>query len=252
MIMSKIRATVIFFLLLMGFPLLPKMLAYGSAVEPAWTLVKDLKVNDLLKTESGWSAIESIELVNEPVTVYNLSVSSPHTFFANGILAHNKGCSIELNVYGMVLDDPKDYLQITCDPRQGDAATKNVWMYKLDEAEPVAETLAWTKDFTDASCALIERDGYVCQGGCTRLCDCNGNCTWTVAKNTPAPTASPTTTPSSTPTPTNTPTPTVALTFTPTPSPILTPTPTPIMIISPTPFLLLPSKPTPTLRLEIR
>jgi len=63
----------------------------APAEKPAWTVVRDLKVGDWLKTKDGWQQIESIEYVREPITVYNLTVGYPNTFFANGILAHNKG-----------------------------------------------------------------------------------------------------------------------------------------------------------------
>jgi len=59
--------------------------------EGGWVEVKDLNAGDLLKTKEGWIEIESIEYFKEPVTVYNLSVSDPNTYYANGILAHNKG-----------------------------------------------------------------------------------------------------------------------------------------------------------------
>lgn len=63
-----------------------------------WTEVKDLRVGDFLYTRNGWKEIESIEYIQEPTTVYNLSVSYPNTFWANGILVHNKD-----NTWGRVL-----------------------------------------------------------------------------------------------------------------------------------------------------
>ncbi|MFC1727585.1 Hint domain-containing protein [Patescibacteria group bacterium] len=59
-------------------------------LSPGWFQVDKLKIGDLLKTKDGWQEIESIELINQPGSVYNLSVGFPHTFWAGGVLAHNK------------------------------------------------------------------------------------------------------------------------------------------------------------------
>jgi hypothetical protein len=61
-----------------------------QALSGNWVEVKNLQAGDWLQTEDGWEEIESIEYIQQPVTVYNMSVSEPNTFFANGILAHNK------------------------------------------------------------------------------------------------------------------------------------------------------------------
>src|SRR4030042_4652720 len=67
-----------------------------------WVSVSNLEEGDLLKTEGGWVKIESIEYIRELVTVYNLSVSEPNTFFSNGILAHNKDtCPLNHTIYGL-------------------------------------------------------------------------------------------------------------------------------------------------------
>jgi ribosomal protein L31 len=57
--------------------------------------IKPLKINDQVCLETGQIAsithIDHMHLQN-PVLVYNLTASKVHTFFANGLLVHNKGC----------------------------------------------------------------------------------------------------------------------------------------------------------------
>jgi len=85
--------------------------AAKTAVEEtgaAWVKVMDLKVGDLLYTEKGWQEVESIEYVQSdaPFSVYNLSVGGPNTFWANGLLAHNKdNCGVTGIVHGLEAGD---------------------------------------------------------------------------------------------------------------------------------------------------
>lgn len=58
--------------------------------------VESLHVGDRIHAYDGTSRfaaqqILSLERVDRPVTVYNLEVDGPHTYFANGIAVHNKG-----------------------------------------------------------------------------------------------------------------------------------------------------------------
>ncbi|ETO17746.1 intein splicing region domain protein, partial [Reticulomyxa filosa] len=56
--------------------------------------IKQLKVGDQVWLQSGDMAnITSIHTTffKDPVAVYNLTASKGHTFFANGLLVHNKG-----------------------------------------------------------------------------------------------------------------------------------------------------------------
>jgi len=56
-----------------------------------WVEASELEVGDKLKTIDGKTAvIKDIRKVKEPVTVYNLEASSPHNYFADGVLVHNK------------------------------------------------------------------------------------------------------------------------------------------------------------------
>jgi len=61
--------------------------------------IKQLTIGDEVCLESGQMAsithIERMDLQN-PVMVYNLTASKGHTFFANGLLVHNKGCCVIL------------------------------------------------------------------------------------------------------------------------------------------------------------
>jgi len=61
--------------------------------------IKPLKEGDQVCLESGQLA--NITFIHRthfqhPITVYNLTVSNGHTFFANGLFVHNKGCCVIL------------------------------------------------------------------------------------------------------------------------------------------------------------
>ncbi len=57
-----------------------------------WVKVQDLTVGAvLLGRNLEPVVVESIALVDVPVRVYNIEVSGAHTFFAGGVLVHNKG-----------------------------------------------------------------------------------------------------------------------------------------------------------------
>jgi len=63
-------------------------------VNDEWVKVKDLKVGDLLfDKDSNNVTINSIEYVDEVVTVYNFEVDNTHTYFAEDVLVHNKDVS---------------------------------------------------------------------------------------------------------------------------------------------------------------
>ena len=55
-----------------------------------WVKAKDLKVGDILKTVDGESPITSIERIDQPAQVFNFHVNPYETYFAGGILVHNK------------------------------------------------------------------------------------------------------------------------------------------------------------------
>ena len=55
-----------------------------------WTLVEHLQVNDsLFKSDNTFEKIDSIDVIKDEQTVYNVEVNSIYTFFANGYLVHN-------------------------------------------------------------------------------------------------------------------------------------------------------------------
>jgi len=57
-----------------------------------WANAGGLTVGDRLTLLGGGSRdVLSVEVVNRGVRVYNIEVGTDHTFFANGILVHNKG-----------------------------------------------------------------------------------------------------------------------------------------------------------------
>lgn len=67
--------------------------------DKGWTFVKDLKVGDLLVQSDGDTLnIDSIELQNKHVTVYNMTVDEFHTYFVSGlgIWVHNSNCNFSV------------------------------------------------------------------------------------------------------------------------------------------------------------
>lgn len=61
-------------------------------VNGQWVPVSKLAVGDVMSGEAGGPVvIDSIEKADFGVRVYNIAVDGPHTFFADGILVHNKG-----------------------------------------------------------------------------------------------------------------------------------------------------------------
>ena len=57
-----------------------------------WIAAGDLLVGDkILHVDGLEHTIETIELSDEPVTVYNFEVDRTHNYFAEGYLVHNKG-----------------------------------------------------------------------------------------------------------------------------------------------------------------
>jgi intein/homing endonuclease len=56
-----------------------------------WVEASNLKVGDqLINNTLEPIVIESVDIVNKAVRAYNIEVSNTHTFFAQGVLVHNK------------------------------------------------------------------------------------------------------------------------------------------------------------------
>lgn len=56
-----------------------------------WKVVRELTNKDELFGFDGvWQSVKSKVLVKQPLTVYNLHVDQPNTYFAEGVLVHNK------------------------------------------------------------------------------------------------------------------------------------------------------------------
>ena len=69
-----------------------------DTTEYFWTLVEYLQVNDyLFKSDNTFEKIESIDIVKEEQSVYNIEVNSIYTFFANGYLVHNGAACNQTN-----------------------------------------------------------------------------------------------------------------------------------------------------------
>jgi len=69
--------------------------ANGNGNESYAFEIKPLKAGDEVCLESGELACVTYihrTCLKNPVTVYNLTASEGHTFFANGLFVHNKGC----------------------------------------------------------------------------------------------------------------------------------------------------------------
>ena len=56
-----------------------------------WKEIGELSIGDkILHVDGVEHKIESIEQIDEPVTVYNIEVDKNHNYFAEGYLVHNK------------------------------------------------------------------------------------------------------------------------------------------------------------------
>lgn len=64
-----------------------------------WVMAGELRIGDsVLLADNHWEKIRSIEKRGERVTVYNFSVDTYHTYFADGVYVHNnKGRSVFLD-----------------------------------------------------------------------------------------------------------------------------------------------------------
>jgi hypothetical protein len=60
------------------------------ALQNGWTEAGALRPGQLLETSTGLSGLVRVEGLEGPVTVYDISVEPHRTFFANGVLVHNK------------------------------------------------------------------------------------------------------------------------------------------------------------------
>ncbi|MDH5268545.1 MAG: Hint domain-containing protein [Candidatus Krumholzibacteria bacterium] len=57
-----------------------------------WVEARDIRVGDVLAGSDGTAVlVDSVESIDYGVRVFNITVSGNHTFFADGILVHNKG-----------------------------------------------------------------------------------------------------------------------------------------------------------------
>ncbi|MDR6553772.1 polymorphic toxin-type HINT domain-containing protein [Paenibacillus qinlingensis] len=78
-----------------------------------WVLAKDLNVGDLLeKSDGSLVAIETIEVKEENVKVYNFSVQDFHTYFVTnlGIFTHNTSCIPVANYISGLDDDLSKFI----------------------------------------------------------------------------------------------------------------------------------------------
>lgn len=57
--------------------------------------VSPLQIGDCIHTRDGFCALSAIE-PREIVQIYNITVSDPHTFYASGILVHNKSTAAQI------------------------------------------------------------------------------------------------------------------------------------------------------------
>ncbi len=57
-----------------------------------WVVVEDLRIGDEIVGPDGATiVVESMDEIHYGVRVYNIEVDGTHTFFADGLLVHNKG-----------------------------------------------------------------------------------------------------------------------------------------------------------------
>jgi hypothetical protein len=60
------------------------------ATTESWTLASRLEPGDRLHTMGSTVEVTSVTRIRRPVTVFDLTVEPGHSFFANGVLVHNK------------------------------------------------------------------------------------------------------------------------------------------------------------------
>ena len=66
-------------------------------------MVQDLSIGDILKTQDGTELITTIEKINQPSDVYDISVEKNQNFFADGYLVHNANTNGTLTIGGNLL-----------------------------------------------------------------------------------------------------------------------------------------------------
>jgi hypothetical protein len=65
----------------------------ATAIENPELLVTPLTIGDIIQTVNGTCILTSILPLHGTRQIYNIEVDEPHTFYANGVLAHNKRLS---------------------------------------------------------------------------------------------------------------------------------------------------------------
>jgi hypothetical protein len=90
-----------------------KILVAGS-----WILAKDLKVgNKLLGSNGKVVFVQSIQIVNKKVKVYNFETEDNHTYLAYGVVVHNK-CWVNTKDGKTSLIDNEQYAQLIKDGKE--------------------------------------------------------------------------------------------------------------------------------------
>jgi intein/homing endonuclease len=65
--------------------------AFNYRWDNLWINAQELKIGDKLLGKNGEiKVVESIEEISVGVRSYNIQVGNDHTFFADGVLVHNK------------------------------------------------------------------------------------------------------------------------------------------------------------------
>lgn len=88
-------------------------------VNGIWALATEVKSGDkLLSSDGGEIKVVSVDRVRQGRLVYNLSLDSPHTFFANGIYTHNKnsgvrGDFVDIALYKNIVSDANGSAKIS-------------------------------------------------------------------------------------------------------------------------------------------
>ena len=86
--------------------------------------VKDLKVGDLIWTESGLERVKSLKLDNFKSSMFDLTVDHQnHRFFTNGILSHNTISSAIFMLHTILFNNDKNIMIVA---NKGDTAVEIV------------------------------------------------------------------------------------------------------------------------------
>ncbi|MCK5017047.1 MAG: hypothetical protein KAS32_08240, partial [Candidatus Peribacteraceae bacterium] len=136
-----------------------------------WKEINEAKEGDVLRNVDGEDVlVKTIETVLESATVYNLEVSGTHTYYADGLLAHNKAeCEDDSECVNGFCND-FGFCEGYSDEPSGDECTDTCWSkgYECDEWDICGNTEYCGSCGTDEECDNWGK----CVSGTVTTCRC--------------------------------------------------------------------------------